>query len=234
MSFRLMQRVWDIDLPPAKKLLLLRLAFYGADDGREVYPSVEILATACNLSRRGVQKILRQFEECGILDLQGSAKGGRGRTRKYNIALERANRVRCLKGEPGSLFPSKGRTRVHKRANQGALKGEPGSPNLLRPVKELTDSVAAPSFDDFWRTFPSRRPHPNPKRPARLKFDAAVKRGVPAADIIRGAVNFAKYVARERTEPKFIVQAVTWLSQERWTEYQAEPEPANPTAVGWL
>ncbi len=61
-----------------------------------------------------------------------------------------------------------------------------------------------------------------------------MKRGVPAGDIIRGAINFAKYVARERIEPKFIVQAVTWLNQERWAEYQVEREPAKPKAVGWL
>ncbi len=80
----------------------------------------------------------------------------------------------------------------------------------------------------FWRADPSRRPHSNPKKPAQAKFDAALKRGVAEADIIRGAENFAVYVEREHTDPKYVAQAQTWLGQERWTQYQeaaTEPTP---------
>ena len=75
--------------------------------------------------------------------------------------------------------------------------------------------------------YPSRHPHSNPKKPARQKFDAAVKRGVPAADIFRGAFNYAKYVEQEKKDPEHVAQAITFLSQERWAEYQEPPKPAN-------
>ena len=227
MSVRVMNLVWPANLPAMDKLVLLYLADHANDDGNSAYPSVDRLSAGCSLTRRAVQKILRRLEKREVIILQGGAKGGRGRTRNYRISPERANVVHPIKGERGSPFPA-------KRANESAIKGERGSPEPSLTIKELSDSVVAPLFDDFWRTFPSRRPHPNPRKPARQKFDAALKRGVSATDIIRGAENFAVYVTQERTEPKFIAQAVTWLSQERWAEYQVEPEPATPAAAGWL
>jgi hypothetical protein len=89
-------------------------------------------------------------------------------------------------------------------------------------------SLAAEQFEVFWRTYPSRGRHSNPKKPARAKFEAALKSGVAAVDIIRGAENFAVYVEREHTDPKYVAQAQTWLGQERWTQYQeaaTEPTP---------
>ena len=47
-----------------------------------------------------------------------------------------------------------------------------------------------------------------------------MKRGVAAADIIRGAEHYGAYVEREHTDPKFVAQAQTWLNQERWAQYQ--------------
>ncbi len=94
--------------------------------------------------------------------------------------------------------------------------------------KDSVASLPTRQFEIFWRTYPSRRPHSNPKKPARAKFETAVKHGVAAADIIRAAENYAAYVEREGTDPKFVPQAQTWLNQERWTQYQeaAGGEPA--------
>ncbi len=100
---------------------------------------------------------------------------------------------------------------------------------LKNDPKELkTHDLSAKHFDGFWRIYPSRHPHPNPKKPACQKFEAALKRGVPASDIIRGAENYAVYVEQEKTNPRFITQAKTWLNQERWAEYQKAPEKVRP------
>jgi hypothetical protein len=32
-------------------------------------------------------------------------------------------------------------------------------------------------------------------------------------------------MAAEHSEPRYIAQAKTWLTEERWTEYQQQPEP---------
>ena len=50
---------------------------------------------------------------------------------------------------------------------------------------------------------------------------------MPAEKIIRGAANYARYVQIEGPNPKYVAQAQTWLSQERWNDHQevpAEPE----------
>lgn len=82
-------------------------------------------------------------------------------------------------------------------------------------------------FDTFWRAYPSRTPHANPKKPARDKFHRAVNRGIDPTAIIRGAEVYAATVSRQSTDPRYIAQAQTWLGQERWAEYQRAPEPAK-------
>ncbi len=86
--------------------------------------------------------------------------------------------------------------------------------------------LAEGQIETFWQAYPSRRPHENPKKPARQKFERALKRGISAADIIRGAENFAEHIRRDGTDPKFGPMAATWLNQERWADFQ-EALPEN-------
>jgi hypothetical protein len=83
-------------------------------------------------------------------------------------------------------------------------------------------------FEAFWRAYPSRSPHPNPKKTALAKFKAAIKAGTAPNIIIAGAERYARYVAAERIDPRYIAQAATWLNQERWTEpYTLHGQPAK-------
>lgn len=79
-------------------------------------------------------------------------------------------------------------------------------------------------FEAFWRAYP-KRDGDNPKKPARLKFDAAIRRGEDPAAIVAGAEALAR--ARAGQDPKFTPQAVTWLNQERWKDAAL---PLNGTA----
>jgi hypothetical protein len=80
-------------------------------------------------------------------------------------------------------------------------------------------------FEEFWQAYPGRTPHSDPRSPAQKKFEAAVKRGTDPAIIILGARNFRTASALAGTDPQYIVQAVTWLNQARWNDYQQAPEP---------
>ncbi|MBK3776315.1 DUF1376 domain-containing protein [Azospirillum brasilense] len=85
-----------------------------------------------------------------------------------------------------------------------------------------TDIDAA--FEEFWAAYPSRGPAANPKKPARQKFERAVKSGADPADLIQAARRYAdqmRAAGKDRTE--FVAQAVTFLNQERWEQQ----EPAN-------
>ena len=114
---------------------------------------------------------------------------------------------------------------VRESPNQGTTQAKPKANPPKKEEKEkkednTVDSTADQQFEVFWEIYPNRRDHSNPKKPARAKFVAALKRGVPAADIIRGAECYVAHVEREGTDPKFVAQAQTWLNQERWAQYQ--------------
>ena len=127
------------------------------------------------------------------------------------------------------------------------------APGVVPPEGTLTDHLTRPSntgarrasqicaggdesadwFETFWRYYPSRKPHDNPKKPARLKFEAAVKRGVDPTMIVRGAENFAVYAAAHISGPRFIKTAEVWLNKECWSDYQQPPEP-EPLRAGMI
>lgn len=88
-----------------------------------------------------------------------------------------------------------------------------------QPPSNLTSfgdsSGARKAFEKFWEAYPNRM-GANPKKPARDKFLAAVKRGDDPEAIIAGAKAYAASVAH--ADPKFTAQAVTWLNQCRWQD----------------
>jgi hypothetical protein len=92
-------------------------------------------------------------------------------------------------------------------------------------AREVAKAGANSDFDTFWRIYPHRGEFPDPKKPARLKFAAAAKRGVDPAEIIAGAERYRASIEANGTEGRFVAQAVTWLNQERWNDYREAPEP---------
>lgn len=80
--------------------------------------------------------------------------------------------------------------------------------------------AAAAEFEKFWAAYP-RREGSNPKKPAAEKFLRLVLSGINPADIIAGAKRYAEECARLRTEPKYVAQAVTWINQQRFSDYSA-------------
>lgn len=87
--------------------------------------------------------------------------------------------------------------------------------------------VASDPFDDFMKAYP-KRDGANPKTPARKTFLIHLKSGIEAKDIIAGAKRYSDE-ARRKGEygTPFVPQAVKWLNQRRWVDY--EPETELPT-----
>jgi hypothetical protein len=83
-------------------------------------------------------------------------------------------------------------------------------------------------FEKFWKAYPKRL-GTNPKAPAKKKFQAAVKAGTPAVQIIGAAQAYADEQRKlEKTGTEFIAQAVTWLFQRRYEDYQKAPSQGPP------
>lgn len=83
-----MSRVFSTSLQPSKKIVLLALADFASDDGKNIFPSVATIALKASLSRRSVQTILAGFVDSGILRVVKNPFGGApGTTRHLQIDL---------------------------------------------------------------------------------------------------------------------------------------------------
>jgi len=83
-----------------------------------------------------------------------------------------------------------------------------------RPRKTYSDE-----FEQFWAAYPSRGN--DAKYPASLKFEAALKSGVPAPLLVEAAKRYA--AERRGQDPTYTAMAKTWLSQRRWENVRQGP-----------
>lgn len=89
--------------------------------------------------------------------------------------------------------------------------------------KKETISAQNVSFDRFWSAYPKRKGS-NPKQPARKAFDRAIQR--VSADTLIAAANAYASADADKVDSPYICQAVTWLNQARWEQY--EPKLKSP------
>jgi hypothetical protein len=192
-------------------------------------PSTATLADETSLSVRGVEKAIAELRRSGwwLID-QGS---GRGRTNNY--APKRPNVGSGLRGEKGerlfgllSLENPNGEVIKPEPQFTRTSKNQSHTVDLHRPIARLARlEGASREFEAFWRVYPHRGEFPDPKKPARLKFDATLKRGIDPGQIIAGAKRYRAHVESRGIEPRFRPQAQTWLNQERWNDQLQAPEP---------
>jgi hypothetical protein len=217
--------------------VLAVLATYGDRDGW-CWPSLATLAKRIGVSKQAVSRQLVELERLGYVETKHRTHPSGGTASNIYRIIHDAdlgsendrNDDREEAREGGQPDVAGGQRHV----DQGSTSEV--DPITLNKPKEHTyvSSVVDHQFETFWRSYPTRKPHQNPKKPARQIFDAALKRGVRFADIQRGVENFARYVEQEHTNPQFIPQAKTWLHQERWADHQEAPEPAKAADGGWL
>jgi hypothetical protein len=188
------------------------------------------IALRTGIRRQDVPRTIRRLEQFRLLRRE---PGGPTSPNVYRLAFDDDAAV--------SATPATGVRNNADRvsANRGSLVSAPV--RTKQPIEQPTEQLAARSacsrvrgrqtedganseFEDFWRIYPHRGSFPDPKKPARLKFEAAVTRGVDAGEIIRGAENYRATVEANGTEPRYVAQALTWLNQERWNDY---PETAD-------
>ena len=87
MSDRVKQMVWDrAGISRTEKVVLYELAGWAHDNGENIWPAVETIASDCLLSERTVQRVLKRLCERGLLELQDEAR--QHRPRLYRIDLE--------------------------------------------------------------------------------------------------------------------------------------------------
>ncbi|CAO3446684.1 hypothetical protein [Azospirillum argentinense] len=104
----------------AQKLVLLRLSDFADDDGGSIFPAVATVAADCGVSPRTVQYTMRKMEDKGWLLPVSNAKGGRGRTRQFALAVETLTALAANAAGQGAGAAGKGEASLHPLANPDA------------------------------------------------------------------------------------------------------------------
>jgi hypothetical protein len=218
------------DLAVAFVLVCVR---YNSGTGR-CDPSGSSIAKDAGTTQRNAIKAVRHLTKLGYLEVKFGAgtTGKYGSTNSYlpKFDFENTKTPHVTQDTPCRIEHGvEGLSHAPSDVAQGQNGLSQATPKPVREPVRLSspqraeEEEIARQFEAFWQAYPSRRPHPNPRKPALLKFAAAIKCGVDPAVIIAGAGRYSAYVKRQIKETNFIRQAVTWLRNDGWTD-SYEPE----------
>lgn len=159
---------------------------------------------------------------------------------EMSVAREKSAKAKASARASVAARQASAERTLNDRSADGELLGEDREGKKDNPVSKSSTtnvrSVGKPTrpapeekFEEFWKAYPHRGEASDPKKPAREKFDRAVKRGVDPNAIIGSAKRFAEIERKAgRAGTDKCAQAVTWLNQERWSDY----EPAADARPG--
>jgi hypothetical protein len=243
--------VEDHRLGDAAYRVLACLGTY-ADRHGWCWPSTTTLARRLGITRQAVQRSLRQLADLGYIEVEHRHRpdGAQDRNR-YRLLFDRA--LFKVRNTTVDNYPESGDGMQRDVAAPpqpdvaGMQRGRRGACNMddtpLIKKERTHENVhnrsdarsidAASKFDEFWEVYPSRGGQPNPKKPARGKFLAAVKRGVDPELMIRAAANYGECMHRSGTAGQFIKTAEVWLNKASWEQYSVPEEP-EPLRAGMI
>lgn len=192
-----MSEVWDMDLKPIEKLVLLALADH-ADDKGVCWPSQGYIANKSGCSRKTVNEKIGGFVKAGIIKKDGKKMVISGVTEGYKSVTESDSSKCNVQLQPSNpeLQPS-----------NGALQPSEPSINHQRNTKADYGKMAELVYAEY---------------PRRVGKDAAIKKIISAIK----DVGFQKLLVRtkqyaEMTEFKdkqFIPHPSTWFNQGRYKD----------------
>lgn len=235
MSLRIMAQVWDASVGShTAKLVLLALAD-NANDAGVCWPSIPTIARKCDLSTRGVMKILASLESDGHLTRQKNA----GKSTVYTVQpVNRVHPCPPFTGEHGSpaplnaVHPNPG-TPFTPPVNPVHVTPEHGSPEPSRTVSEPRERESrAPEREPIAEPAPVHRPDPHAaSRPTLEQAIAAGSQiGMPADKATlwwnkRASADWRRSAGGEST----IIIGANWRSdQSQW--WNGEKDRANREA----
>jgi hypothetical protein len=131
MSAKASGRVWDLDLPHNKRLVLLAMADHADHDGRNIYPSTDLIAWKTGYSFRQVQRVIDTLIADGILIVVKPARQQHPPTYALDFTA-------------GNVKPPF--DRVGRKAQQGRQNGTPQGRQNVIPEKSRDDISAPPGM----------------------------------------------------------------------------------------
>lgn len=231
---------WRQSIPkkPLAKLLLIAIAgettrITGGPFTSE--PGLNHLSQLTGMHESAVRRNLTVLTGLGLITRHRSIdeKGRRQRDR-YELPVSLVASVPTIQSALDQVAENPlGRERTGTRAHTSdtLFEDETGAPTGTRaqtstssteeqepknkntpPTKRRAPFEDTPEFAAFWTAYPRRVS----KGAARVKFQAALNRGIPADRLIDGARRYAESVSGK--DPQYIAHPDTWLNQERWED----------------
>lgn len=218
-----------VSVSMAARLLAIALRNEADDNGIFEWKPLQIKMRLFPADAVDVDSLLQELADSGQV-MEGEIKG-----RKYGAIRNFTKYQRPKKPNPVHPISNDFRTFVGLTDGGGEVVPHQlptGSEEAAQMEEEGGNSnTYGARFDEFWSLFPDRD-GPNPKKPARQKFENAVKRGVDPECIIRGAKMYALHCkAKNSVGTSYVAQAQTWLNQERWNDslsIASEGKPLKP------
>lgn len=122
MSAKASGRVWDLDLPHNKRLVLLAMADHADHEGRNIYPSTDLIAWKTGYSSRQVQRVIDMLITDGILVEIAPARQQRPTT--YALDFSAGTIKAPFQGRRN--VTSQGRQNVTSKKSRGDISKRPG------------------------------------------------------------------------------------------------------------
>lgn len=134
MSVKQMTMVWELDIDPNEKIVLLAYADHADDEGEHVYPSLGRVAHKTCYSVDQVRRISKKLTEAGLMELVKKGQG-RGHPHQYRLTLQKGSRL------PAFQSKAKGGTQNAEKVASEAQKGGIAAP----PEPSLSETSVQPS-----------------------------------------------------------------------------------------
>jgi hypothetical protein len=223
--------------------VLIAIGAHADADGK-AFPSLARIAELASVDRCKVPGCIRRLEAVKLICSQRRRDdAGDWNSTLYQVMLEVTQVVPLVAtgvavqgstgvaGDGNRVLPPEVTTGV---AAHGTLTYQLNKPSNIERKSAAGAVDIAEQFELFWRAYPSRGGQANPKKPAREKFETAVKRGVDPELLIRAAENYAEAMRRSGTSGRFIKTAEVWLNKASWEQYGDLVDDSEPLRAGMI
>lgn len=180
---------------PTKRLILILLANY-CDDENSCYPSYSHIAKLAGLKdTKHIAKIVKEFEDLGLLKIQKRFnKDGGNTSNRYFMTLGGRDNPPMGLQTPTPLAST--------------------PPNTKDEPKDDTKDINV-EFNKFWKVYPRKEN----KALSLIKYKI-ITRKFKTDDIMLYLERYLNDLEIKGTDKKFIPHCSTWLSQKRFLDYE--------------
>jgi len=141
MSVKVMSMVWDCDLPPNQKFVLLAYADHANDEGTSVYPGEDRMKKKTGYSKGNVRRVTAELIDAGML--MRTRKGHRGQRAEFRLVLDviAAHNATLSKGAQPD---EERRADIVERRAETTVKARTGAtPNISEPSEPSGTVISA-------------------------------------------------------------------------------------------